>query len=256
MAMREFATLPRQYVPDPLVTDAEITICGQNFVHIAKVLRRREGDVIRAFNAQDGEWLSEIIDIQKRDLTLRVQDQLRTYVAPTDIWLVFAPVKKHRNVFIVEKATELGAAYIQPVLTARTGKINDKTFSSKMKAHIIHAAEQTERVDLPGMGAPKDLQSLIETWDERRTLIFADEGFVMDGTVAIEPAAQVLAKIKPPCAILIGPEGGFTDEERLCLRDKNFVRAISLGPRILRADTAATATLALWQALSGDWGKS
>ncbi|HHL43070.1 MAG TPA: 16S rRNA (uracil(1498)-N(3))-methyltransferase, partial [Hellea balneolensis] len=205
------------------------------------------------FNGRDGEWLAEITSLEKRHLVLRVQKRLRVHTVPPDIWLLFAPIKKHRNVFIVEKATELGATLIQPVITARTGTLNTNTFMDKMKPHIIHAAEQTERVDVPQVRDPRALTALLESWDKNRTLVFADEGIVLDGSGQSKPITEILRNITPPCAILIGPEGGFTNEERTFLRTLTFVTTIQLGPRILRADTAATVSLALWQAVSGDW---
>ncbi len=212
--------------------------------YLARVLRRKIDDQVRLFNGRDGEYLATISQTSKQKLTLSVDEQTRPFKPAPDIWLLFAPIKPKRNVFSVEKATELGAALIQPVITARTtAKIN----MDKMQAHTIEAAEQTERLDLPCLGEPQKLADLLADWDETRTLIFADEA----GDA--KPAAKTLAKIKAPAAILIGPEGGFTEAERQTLRAKFYCTPISLGPRILRADTAAAATLALWQAVSGDW---
>ena len=145
--------------------------------------------------------------------------------------------------FITEKATELGVAKFLPILTERT---TSKIRMDKMDAHIIEAAEQTERLDIPSFSVPEKLETLLANWDENRILIFADE----EGDA--QTAAGTLSSINTPCAILIGPEGGFTDKERAYLRAQTYVVPISLGPRILRADTAALATLSLWQALSGD----
>ena len=242
--MRKFYKLPRLCVMDPL-TGGDTIILGKSQSHyLGRVLRRNVGDQVRLFNWSDGEWLAEITQMSKQEITLSVGEQTRPYKRPPDIWLLFAPIKHKRNVFIVEKATELGAELIHPVMTART---TSKISMDKMKAHIIEAAEQTERVDLPQIRDPLKLEQLLEDWDVSRTLIFADESG--DG----EPAAEALSKIKAPAAILIGPEGGFTEQERKLLRAKPYCVTISLGSRILRADTAVTATLALWQAVSGDW---
>ena len=234
---------------DPLSGGDTIILTKAQSHYLARVLRRQIGDQVRLFNWSDGEWLANITHLSKQEITLMVGEQTRPYSRPPDIWLLFAPIKHKRNVFIVEKATELGAELIRPVMTARTtSKIN----MDKMKAHIIEAAEQTERVDLPQIRDPLKLEQILEDWDESRTLIFADEakaGEESDG----ETAATALAKIKAPAAILIGPEGGFTEQERETLRAKPYCVPISLGPRILRADTAVAATLALWQAVSGDW---
>ena len=242
--MRKFYKLPRLCVMDPL-SGGDTIILGKSQSHyLGRVLRRNIGDQVRLFNWSDGEWLADITHLSKQEITLSVGEQTRPYKRPPDIWLLFAPIKHKRNVFIVEKATELGAELIHPVMTART---TSKISMDKMKAHIIEAAEQTERVNLPQIRDPLKLEQVLEGWDESRTLIFADESG--DG----QSAAQALSKIKAPAAILIGPEGGFTEQERELLRAKPYCTAISLGPRILRADTAAAATLALWQAVSGDW---
>jgi len=242
--MRKYYKLPRLYVIDALTQHDDIILDKSQSHYLGRVLRRNIGDQVRLFNWSDGEWLADITHISKQEVTLSVGEQSRPYKRPPDIWLLFAPLKHKRNVFIVEKATELGAELIHPVMTART---TSKISMDKMKAHIIEAAEQTERVDLPQIRDPLKLEQILANWDKTRTLIFADESG--DG----EPAAAALSKIKAPAAILIGPEGGFTEQERDLLRAKPYCVPISLGPRILRADTAAAATLALWQAVSGDW---
>jgi len=242
--MRDFYTLPRLYVTDPLEREVDIILSEQHHHYLGRVLRRNIGDQVRLFNGSDGEWVADITQMTKRKTSLVVGEQIRTLDPPPDIWLLFAPLKPKRNVFIVEKATELGAALIQPVITVRTtSRIN----MDKMRSHVIEAAEQTERLDLPYMMDTQKLEHILADWDESRALIFADEAG------GAKPAAITLAKIKTPAAILIGPEGGFAAEEREMLRAKSYVTPISLGPRILRADTAAVATLALWQAVSGDW---
>ncbi|MEE9272056.1 MAG: 16S rRNA (uracil(1498)-N(3))-methyltransferase [Robiginitomaculum sp.] len=242
--MRQHYTLSRLYVSQALAKGKDIGLLQSQAHFLGCVMRKNVGEHIRVFNGEDGEWLAEIFELAKRKAKVKIREQIRAPLSVPDIWLLFAPVKKTRNLFIVEKAVELGAARICPVITARTiWKIR----MDKMDAHIIEAAEQTERLDLPLALPPQSLVSLLETWDQARTLVFADEA----GGAA--PAAKALAKVNTPCAILIGPEGGFTDKERAMLRNKPYVRPISLGPRILRADTAAFSTLALWQAVSGDW---
>lgn len=242
--MRDYGTLARLYIESALCAGGDVRLEQPQAHFLGTVMRKRVGDNVRVFNADAGEWLAEIVELSKRKASLHIIEQLRMPVACPDIWLLFAPLKKARNGFVVEKATELGVALFQPVITTRT---TSKIRMDKMNAHIQEAAEQTERLDLPQVRVPLNLEEVLESWDENRILIFADE----EGEAS--QAAQVLSKIKTPCAILIGPEGGFTDAERNLLRSKPYVTPISLGPRILRADTAALATLSLWQAVSGDW---
>ena len=246
--MRDFYKLPRLYVVDRLERGGAINLGKAQSHYLSRVLRRKTGDQVRLFNLSDGEWLAEITTLSKQGITLTLSEQTRPYKRPPDIWVLFAPIKHKRNVFIVEKSTELGASLIHPIITARTtSKIN----MDKMKAHIIEAAEQTERVDLPQIRRPEKLTDILADWDKTRTLIFADEARA--GENSSQHSINTLASIKAPAAILIGPEGGFTEVERETLRTKPYCTTISLGPRILRADTAVAATLALWQTVSGDW---
>jgi len=203
-------------------------------------------DELRVFNGRDGEWLARVSDTSRKKTVIYIAEQLRKSQACPDIWLCFAPVRKHRNAFILEKATELGAARIQPVITVRTQ--HAKLRLDKMRSQIIEAAEQTERLDLPQLGDHIELARMLDNWPNDRTLIYADEG----GDA--QPALAVLKKQRRKTALLVGPEGGFTGEERAMLRDQSFVKPVSLGPRILRTDTAALSLLTLWQAARGDWG--
>ena len=210
------------------------------------MLRKGEGDAVRIFNGVDGEWRAKITAVSKRAVSLSIKERLRAPEPCPDITLCFAPIRKHRTAFILEKATELGVSFLQPVITARTQfpKLNFK----KMRAQIIEAAEQTERLDIPVISEPQKLEVLLKEWDTDRAVIFADEA----GDA--RPAMEVLKTIKGPIAILIGPEGGFTPQERELLRAQNYVTPVSLGPRILRSDTAALSLITLWQAVQGDWG--
>ena len=243
--MREHYTLTRLYIDAPLHEGSEIDVPKDQIHYLMNVLRMGAGDSVRLFNARDGEWRAEIANMSKRQVRLEVKEQLRSPQTVPDIWLCFAPVKKHRNAFILEKATELGAARLQPITTQRTqfGKLN----LSKMSAQIIEAAEQTERLCLPELKETITLDALLQTWDPARTLIMADEGG------DCPPALGVLKSLTGPAALIIGPEGGFTPQEREFLRSQSFVKPVSLGPRILRADTAALSLLTLWQAAQGDW---
>ena len=245
--MRENYTLPRLHLDAPLKDGANIALDKAQAHYIGTVLRREVGESVRVFNGRDGEWRAQITKIEKKRGALKVTKQLRAHQASPDIWLCFAPVRKHRNAFIFEKGTELGVACFQPVLTARTQF--PKMRMDKDKAQIIEAAEQTERLDIPTVRAGMTLTELLSGWDKNRLLIFADEA----GDAP--RAREVLSTFSPntPCAILIGPEGGFTPEERETLRRKECVRPVSLGPRILRADTAALSLLTIWQTYLGDW---
>lgn len=244
--MRENYTLPRLYLDVNLSAGAIITLDKAQAHYLGTVLRKSIGDSIRLFNGRDGEWRAEIISADKKRGELRVVEQLRTPVRCPDIWLCFAPVRKHRNAFIFEKGTELGVTRFQPVITARTQF--PKMSLEKEQAQIIEAAEQTERLDIPNVRAGVTLAELLSGWDKKRVLIFADEA---GGAMR---AADLMGSLsREPCAVLIGPEGGFTPEERELLRSKKYVRPVSLGPRILRADTAAISLLTLWQAHLGDW---
>lgn len=242
--MRENYTLPRLYVPDDLTSDAPITLPKEQAHYLTNVIRKRTGDAVRVFNGAGGEWRAEIETVAKKSASLRVIENLREPQSSPDITLLFAPVRKHRTAFIIEKGTELGVRTFQPVLTARTQfpRLN----VDKAKLQAIEAAEQTERLDIPVVREARPLLDVLSDWDDT-PILFADEA----GDA--KAARQVCASLSAPIAILIGPEGGFTDAERAELRAMDAVCPVTLGPRILRADTAAVALLSVWQSLSGDW---
>jgi len=244
-AIRTYSTLARLYVDEDLHTGAKFELAQPQAHYLAKVMRMKAGANIRVFNGNDGEWLAKINEIGKRDAEISVVQQLRPAASAPDVWVLFAPVKKSRNDFIVEKATELGASRILPIMTKRTTMRHIK--ADRMRLQTIEAAEQTERMDIPKIEELSKLSDLLDEWDESRSLIFADEAG--GGQRAIE----AMKSVKAPCAILIGPEGGFDAAEREQLLALDYVIPISLGPRILRSDTAVAATLALWQAVNGDW---
>lgn len=243
--MRENYTLTRLYIDDNLYADARLELSKDHIHYLLNVLRLEAGGSLRVFNGRDGEWRADIVDLSKRNGALSLQERLRPPKSAPDIWLCFAPLRRHRTNFILEKATELGVSVLQPILTGRTqfGKLK----LEKLSAQIIEAAEQTERLCLPDLHAPIPLNDVLSGWDATRTLIMADEA----GNCP--PALKVLQDIKGPSALLIGPEGGFTSDERDQLRSHLAVKPVSLGPRILRADTAALSLLTLWQATQGDW---
>ncbi|QPQ54991.1 16S rRNA (uracil(1498)-N(3))-methyltransferase [Allosphingosinicella flava] len=239
------SSLPRLYVDQPLGEGASVTLESQQANYLGAVLRLGPGAQIKLFDDRSGEWLAEIVEAGKKRVTLRIVQQLREREAVPDLWLAFAPIKKGRIDWIAEKATELGVARLVPVITQRT--IVDRLNGERLLAHMIEAAEQCERTALPELAEARKLDALLKDWPAGRTLYFADE---MGG----EPFAP--AATPGPAAILIGPEGGFTDAERAAIRALPEARPVSLGPRILRADTAAVAAVSLWMGAAGDWTQS
>ena len=240
--MRSDYTLPRLYLEQAL--DGDIALSRDQAHYLGTVLRKRVGDRVRVFNAEDGEWAGEVVEAERKAMTLRITERLRAPVASPDIRLLFAPLRKHRTASVIEKATELGVRTLQPVITDRTQfpKINVE----RSRAQIIEATEQTERLDLPELSEPVALDAALTD----RVLIFADEaGDAPD-------ALDTLGAVSLPLDILIGPEGGFSSDERKRLRARAKTRPVSLGPRILRADTAAISLLTLVQARCGDWQQS
>jgi len=205
-------------------------------------MRMKAGDPLLLFDNRSGEWLGTIADAGKRAATIRIERQMREIERVPDLWLCFAPVKKARLDWIIEKATELGVARLQPVITERT--IVERVKQERIEAQIVEACEQCGRTALPELAEPLKLPQLLKEWPEERALLFADE----EGGA---PMASVAAPA--PAAILTGPEGGFTVREREMLVATPAVRRVTLGPRILRAETAAIAATGLWMALNGDW---
>jgi 16S rRNA (uracil1498-N3)-methyltransferase len=236
------ASLPRLFVDRPLSADLALMLDGAPANYLGNVLRLAPGDRVKLFDDRTGEWLAVIEEAGKRRIALRVTEHLRPREPVPDLWLLFAPIKRGRIDWLVEKATELGAARLMPVLTRRT--IVDRLNLDRLRAHAVEAAEQCERTALPLLDAPRKLDAVLHDWPADRILYFADEG-------GGEPMARVAAP--DPAAILVGPEGGFTDEERAAIAALPQTRRISLGPRILRADTAAAAAIALWMKAAGDW---
>lgn len=252
-------TTPRLYVDAPLDDGAELILPREQAHYLVNVMRREAGSPVRVFNGRDGEWQAVVADASRKGASLQVETRLREQVGVPPLRLCFAPVKKARTDFIVEKATELGTAVIQPVITRRTQ--SERVRTDRLMALATEAAEQTERLCLPVVSEPVTLERLLADWPEHERLIFCDEAGDGEGAWGgpqgrARPMLDVLrAEPDPsgPWTVLIGPEGGFDDAERARLRSLPFVRAVTLGPRILRADTAAVAALTLWQALAGDW---
>ncbi|WP_428685652.1 16S rRNA (uracil(1498)-N(3))-methyltransferase [Sphingopyxis sp.] len=236
------ASTPRLFVDQLLGPDAAPVIDGPAAHYLLNVMRQRVGAPLLLFDNRSGEWLGTIADAGKRSLTVRIEKQTRAREAVPDLWLCFAPVKKARLDWIIEKATELGVARLQPVITERT--IVDRVKGERLEAQIIEACEQCGRTALPELAEPVKLPHLLKAWPADRALLFADE----DGGA---PFATIAAA--PPAAILTGPEGGFTPNERALLLAHAAVRRVALGPRILRAETAAITSIGLWMGLHGDW---
>lgn len=235
---------PRLHVPPPLAEGAALRIDGAQAHYLVGVMRMRDGDPVKLFDGESGEWLAIAEQVGRRDLTLRVDRLLREQEAVPDVWLCAAPLKKGRIDWLVEKACELGAARVVPVLTRRT--VVDRLNLDRLAAHMVEAAEQCGRTAVPTLAEPVKLAHLLRDWPADRALFFADE-------TGGEPALAAMRAHPGPAAILIGPEGGFDAEERDAIRALPQAVGIALGPRILRADTAAAAALSLWMAAAGDW---
>ncbi|GAA0649567.1 16S rRNA (uracil(1498)-N(3))-methyltransferase [Brevundimonas lenta] len=215
--------------------------------YLTQVMRLKAGDELLVFNGRDGEWRATIAEVLKKGVILRAEAQVRAQINPPDVHLLIATVKKSALEFAVEKATELGAARISLVTTQRTQAQHLRL--DRLDAIAEESAEQTGRLDVPLVDAPRKLDAILDGWDASRRLMFCDE---TGGAPAI-PALQAAGGSS--WAILIGPEGGFSPEEGERLRSLPFATSVSLGPRILRADTAATTALTLWQAAIGDWDR-
>ena len=234
---------PRLFVPGPLAEGVSVTIEGTQTHYLARVMRVRKGDAVVLCDDATGEWAARVSSIAKRALTLEIVEKLREREQVPDLWLCPALLKKDRFDTVLEKATELGVRRIVPFLARRS--VADRLNMDRARTVVTEAAEQCARTALPQVAEPAKLDALLRDWPADRALYFADE-------LGGEPAVQAFAK-KGPAAILIGPEGGFDDAERDAIRSHPQARPISLGPRILRAETAAIAAAALWMGAAGDW---
>ena len=235
---------PRLFVEPALTQGEQRRIDGQQGHYLASVMRLKVGDPVKLFDDATGEWLSVASEVRKRDVVLEVREQLREREAVPDLWLCAAPIKKGRIDWVVEKACELGVARVAPVLTRRA--VVDKLNLDRLRAHMVEAAEQCGRTALPELVEPVKLAAMLRDWPAGRTLFFADE-------TGGAPALAAMKAHPGPAAILIGPEGGFDAEERDAIRATPGAVGISLGPRILRAETAAAAAVSLWMGAAGDW---
>ena len=232
----------RLFVKAPLVSGAEVILSAAQAHYLAHVLRLKAGASVLVFNGLDGEWLAEIIAVKRQSGQLLVRHQTRKPEPAPDIHYLFAPLKRARLDYMVQKATEMGAAVLQPVFTRRT--MVARVRLERMRANAIEAAEQCGILYLPEIREPQKLDKLLAQWDNERLLIFCDEAAEIRS-----PLAALQDTAGAPVAVLVGPEGGFSPDERKALAAAPFVRAISLGQRVLRADTAAVAALALVNAV-------
>ena len=235
---------PRLFVAAMLAAGASVRMEGNPAHYLTRVMRVAPGDVVILCDDVTGEWAARVSDVGKRDVAIEVVEKLRPREAVPDLWLCPALLKKDRFDLVLEKATELGAARIRPVLTRRC--VADKLNLDRARTITIEAAEQCARTALPELAEPVKLDALLAGWPDDRALFFADEN-------GGEPAAAAFAAHSGPAAILTGPEGGFDDAERAAIRAHPAARPITLGPRILRGETAAIAALAAWMATAGDW---
>ena len=235
---------PRLFVPGLLAEGVAVALDGGQAHYLLKVMRAREGDAIILCDDITGEWTALVAAVGKRDLVLIPQTRTRPREAVPDFTLCAALLKKDRFDLVLEKATELGVRRIQPVITRRC--VADKLNPDRARAILTEAAEQCARTALPELAEPVKLEHLLREWPADRALFFADE-------IGGEPAAALFAACAGPAALLTGPEGGFDPAERESVRGLAEARAITLGPRILRGETAAIAATSLWMACAGDW---
>ena len=237
------STLTRLFVDAPL-TQGLVIACDEKRSHyLMHVLRLGEGAKLRLFNGREGEWLASIDQLHKKHTQLRVDSLLREQKNSPDLWLLPCPLKNARTDWVVEKATELGVSRICPVSTRHT--VIDRCNQTRLQAIAAEAAEQSERMDVPQISEMMALEKVLGNWSHERTLLYADESG--GGNWPLPLPAQ------KPYAVLVGPEGGFSPEEFALLKRLPFTQAITLGPRILRADTAAIAAITLVQSITGDW---
>ena len=234
----------RLHVEHPLSAGQTVDLSRDQANYLFSVMRLGPGDAVALFNGRDGEWRATVAEAGKRGGVLSVETVTAPQQDPPDLWLLFAPIKKARTDFIVEKAAEMGAARIMPVQTDYTNA--ERIRQDRLQAHAVEAAEQCGGTYVPPVDDLRKLSDVLDAWPDDRRLVFADEALVGAGKALSGPDAG-------KWAILIGPEGGFSEAERARLSAMPNVNAISLGPRILRADTAAVAALALWQSHCGDW---
>lgn len=243
----------RLFVRDELGAGRRLTLAPEQSHYLTRVMRARAGDAVVLFNGRDGEWGATVAESDKRSATLRVESLLRAQDGVPDLTMLFAPVKRARLDFLVQKATELGVRALRPVISRRT--VVERINLERMRANVIEAAEQCGRLTVPGVLEPVKLFRLLDTWPPEHRLLFCDEALPEQ---APRKARDIFDELDgsaraAPWSVLIGPEGGFAPEERERLHTLAQAVPVGLGPRIMRTDTAAIAALTLWQAHLGDW---
>ena len=236
----------RLYIDADLIADAEIPLTREQANYLVNVMRRDTGDLVLVFNGRDGEWRARLEIAGKRQVSLVLENRGRAQSGGPDLHYLFAPLKRSRLDYMVQKATELGVARLQPVLTRHT--IAERVNGERMRANVIEAAEQCGILRIPEIAAPERFDRVLAAWDPARRLVFCDESAPIG-----DPIAALRAVAPGPLAVLIGPEGGFAPDEREALIALPFVVRLAMGPRIMRADTAAVAALTLVNAVLGDW---
>ena len=236
----------RVYLNHPITMDARIELMPEQAHHLRNVLRLGPEMPVAGFNPADGEWLCRVDEAKRQRMSLIVERRLRAPETEGDLWLLFAPIKRGRLEWLIEKATELGASALVPVWTRHTQ--TERLNLARLRAHAVAAAEQCERLSVPALTAPQPLAAALAEWPHERCLIVCDE------TGGGGPIAEMLHRLGPgPAALLTGPEGGFAESELDSVTKLPFVARVGLGPRVLRADTAAVAALSVYQAIAGDW---
>jgi len=240
----------RLYIPQPLAERAAVALDAAQSHRVRHVLRLGAGAAVAAFNERDGEWLCRLVEEGRRGAALVPERQLKSAEAEPDLWLLFAPIKRVRLDWLVEKASELGAAALLPVWTERTQ--SERLNRERLSTIATAAAEQSQRLSVPQVRAAERLDTLLASWPAERRLIVCDE---TSGGVPIADALRSF-QTEQAAALLIGPEGGFTDRELDALGKLPIVTRVGLGPRVLRAETAAVAALAIFQAITGDWRRA
>ena len=240
----------RIYFPKKIKLKRTIILTTKQVHYLINVMRKKKDDTLLIFNNVDGEFLAKITKIYKKNIDLEILEKTRDVDEEIDLWILFSPVKKSPTEFIIQKATELGASKIFPIITDRT--ITKQINLKRMQDIAIEASEQCERLTIPEIFELKKLKDLIESWDKKRIILYGDE--------TIRKRDKIKFNFQNLCskslgAILVGPEGGFSNDEIIYLRKKPFIKPIDLGPRILRSDTAVISTLVLWHCLNGDMKK-
>jgi 16S rRNA (uracil1498-N3)-methyltransferase len=247
--MSNFSYQPkiRLYVPDKLLLNKRIIISFKQSHYLINVMRKKIDDNLLIFNELCGEYLAKIEKIDKKNISLNILQKVKNAEVKNDVWVLFAPVKKTPNEYIIQKATELGVSKILPILTERT--ITKKLNLSRLQDIAIEASEQSERITIPEILDPKELIKVFDSWDDKRKVLYCDETI---RTQDSQNSANIELSSNSPGAILVGPEGGFSSNEIKYIRQKKFVIPVNLGPRILRSDTAVVSALVIWQLFNGD----